>query len=83
MIFMIFDKFINFINSMTLVNWIITAVLAFVIIAGIVLFCLFRRKFVKMDGFEGIITEQGSKRPRREDFGWCRAEIERLKKEHK
>jgi len=44
-----------------------------ILILGISIFLAYRRKFKKMDGFEGIVTERG-KRSRRQDFDWSKEE---------
>ena len=76
----------NFVNrlgnvlGMNPTNWLFLAIgIAFLII-GVFIYRAFRRKFEKMDGFEGIINER-NRRPRREDFDWSKAELERLEKE--
>lgn len=63
---------------MTLSNWIGIVIMAVIVITGIIIYCYFRRKFEKMDGFEGFVTERG-KRPRREDYNWEKTEIKFLK----
>lgn len=67
---------------MTLSNWLGIGVMAIIIITGITVYLIYRRKFERMDGFEGFVSENG-KRPRREDFDWMKAEQERLEKELK
>jgi len=42
--------------------------MAVIIIAGIALFVLIRKRFRELDGFEGIVTQKG---PRREPHDWC------------
>ena len=51
---------------MTLSNWIGIIIMVAILITGISVYFRFKRKFEKMDGFEGIITERG-KHPRRVD----------------
>ena len=65
---------------MTLSNWIGLAIMAAIIIIGLSAYLYFRRKFVKMDGFEGIIAERG-KAPRRADFDWAKKDILSLEQE--
>lgn len=65
---------------MTLSNWIGIGVTAIILIVGFSLYIHFRRKFKKMDGFEGIVVERGE-RPRRADFSLSTEEINKLEKE--
>ena len=65
---------------MNTINWLLVALGAIIIVTGILLYRWFRRKFVKMDGFEGFVEERGSF-PRRKDFDWVKSDINRLEKE--
>jgi len=54
---------------MSLTSWIGIAILIVLIVAGTLTYRYVRRKFIRMDGFKGIITERG-KRPPRSGHDW-------------
>ena len=49
---------------MTLSNWLGLALLAVIITVGLLLYFYYKRKFIALEGFEGIIIERGAS-PRR------------------
>ena len=61
-------------------SWLGIAIGAVILFGGIFLYIWFRRKFERMDGFEGIVSER-SKHPRRPDFDWENEEINYSDKE--
>ena len=54
---------------MSLNSWIGIVVLVVIIVAGTLTYRYVRRKFERMEGFKGILTERG-KRPPRSDYDW-------------
>ena len=65
---------------MTLFNWLGLALTAIIIAVSIALHLYFRNKFYQLGGVEGFVAERG-KLPRRADFDWEKAEVERLERE--
>ena len=65
---------------MSLINWIGIALMAVILVAGLLLWRGLRRRFERMDGFEGVITERGKPPRRVKDIDW-EAEINRLEEE--
>jgi hypothetical protein len=61
---------------MTLSNWIGLAVVAVILIVSISLLIHYKRKFKRMDGFEGIVTERGEDKSRA-SFDW-EAELKKI-----